>query len=298
MDKIFISNNMQMSSLVCGCMRLKDSNLSNVEIDRFVRECIDLGISSFDHAPIYGAYTCEKLFGDAVLVKDKGLRKKIELITKTGIVRVGRNGNKTFYYDSSRDEILKELEDSLLNLSTDYIDLLLVHRPDLYTSYEELGKTLDEVLDSGKVLNVGVSNFNDIQFRTLQKFMKNKLVTNQVELSVLALENMFNGVVDSAFYNDIPLMIWSPLAKGQIFNSNDENIIRLRVKLEEIAREHNTNIDVIMYSFLYSHPIKKAVITGTFRIDRIKKAIEGRRIKLSRDEWYGILEASRGLRMP
>lgn len=257
-----------------------------------------MGVTSIDHAPVYGGYTCEKIFGDAVLRKRPELRDKMQLITKAGIVCPGHYGNKTIYYKSTKEEILKEMDESLEKLGTDHVDLLLIHRPDPLADPAETADALETVVKQGKALNVGVSNFMPSQLTMLQSYMDIPLVTNQMELSVKNTENFFNGVVDDAFTRRIPLMAWSPLGGGDVFKSTDEKFVRLRTVLTKIAEEHKTTIDAVIYAWLFVHPVRIAAITGTMNADRIQTAVDATELELSYDEWYQILEASRGYAVP
>lgn len=298
MKTIKISDSLEISKVVAGCMRAKDAGMQGDNFLNFVEACMDMGITTFDHAPVYGGYECDKLFGDAVLRKNPSLRDKMQIVTKAGIVLPGRNGNKNIYYDSRREEIIKETEESLQRLGTDYIDILLVHRPDPLANPAETAEALDTLIAQGKVRYAGVSNFMPSQVEMLQSFMKNKIVINQMELSVKTTENYFNGVVDDAFTRRMPLMAWSPLGGGSVFSGEDEQSVRLRNTIGEIAEAHNTSIDTIMYAWLHIHPVNIAAITGTMNIDRIKKAVEALDVELSYDEWYEILAASRGYQVP
>lgn len=298
MRTIKISNSLEISKVVVGCMRAKDAGMQGDKFLNFVEDCMDMGITTFDHAPVYGGYECDKLFGDAVLRKNPSLRGKMQIVTKAGIVLPGRYGNKNIYYDSRRKEIIKETEESLQRLGTDYIDILLVHRPDPLANPAETAEALDTLVAQGKVRYVGVSNFMPSQVEMLQSYMKNKIVINQMELSVKTTENYFNGVVDDAFTRRMPLMAWSPLGGGSVFSGEDEQSVRLRNTIGEIAEVHNTSIDTIMYAWLYMHPVNIAAITGTMNIDRIKRAVEALDVELSYDEWYEILAASRGYQVP
>ena len=206
MKKIKLSENLELSQVVMGCMRIADSNLTENELLDLVEKCLDMGVTSIDHAPVYGGYTCEKIFGDAVLRKRPELRDKMQLITKAGIVCPGHYGNKTIYYNSTKEEILKEMDESLEKLGTDHVDLLLIHRPDPLADPAETADALETVVKQGKALNIGVSNFLPSQMTMLQSYLNIPLVTNQMELSVKNTENFFNGVVDDAFTRRIPLM--------------------------------------------------------------------------------------------
>ena len=225
-------------------------------------------------------------------------REKMQLITKAGIVCPGHYGNKTIYYNSTREEILREMDESLEKLGTDHVDLLLIHRPDPLADPAETADALETVVKQGKALHVGVSNFMPSQMTMLQSYLNIPLVTNQVELSVKNTENFFNGVVDDAFTRRIPLMAWSPLGGGDVFRSQEEKYVRLRGVLTEIAKGHETSMDAVMYAWLFMHPVRIAALTGTMNVDRIKAAAEAADLKLSYDEWYQILEASRGFSVP
>lgn len=301
-DKIMkfvkLSKNVELSKVVVGCMRIKDSGIQGDELLKFVHECLDLGVTSFDHAPVYGGYTCEKIFGDSVLRKEPQLRKKMKIVTKAGIVLPGKNDNKVIYYDSSKEEILKEVNESLLKLGTDYIDLLLIHRPDVLGNPAEMAEALESLVKEGKVLNVGVSNFMPSQINMLQSYLSIPVATNQMELSVKTVDNFFNGVTDDALSRKMPLMAWSPLGGGSVFKGNDEQSVRLREVISEIAKVHNTSIDTIMYAWLFKHPVNIAAITGTMNIKRVKTAVDALDISLTYDEWYQILAASRGYNVP
>ena len=258
MKKIKLSENLELSQVVMGCMRIADSNLTENELLDLVEKCLDMGVTSIDHAPVYGGYTCEKIFGDAVLRKRPELRDKMQLITKAGIVCPGHYGNKTIYYKSTKEEILKEMDESLEKLGTDHVDLLLIHRPDPLADPAETADALETVVKQGKALNVGVSNFLPSQMTMLQSYLNIPLVTNQMELSVKNTENFFNGVVDDAFTRRIPLMAWSPLGGGDVFKSTDEKFVRLRTVLTAIAEEHKTTIDAVIYAWLFVHPVRIA----------------------------------------
>lgn len=298
MKKIKLSDQLELSQVVMGCMRIADSKMTEDELLTLVETCLDMGVTSIDHAPVYGGYTCEKIFGDAVLRKIPELREKMQLITKAGIVCPGHYGNKTIYYNSTKEEILKEMDESLEKLGTDHVDLLLIHRPDPLADPRETAEALETVVKQGKALHVGVSNFMPSQMTMLQSCLTIPLVTNQMELSVKNTENFFNGVVDDAFTRRMPLMAWSPLGGGDVFLSQEEKYVRLRKVLSEIAGDHDTTIDAVMYAWLFRHPVRIAALTGTMNADRIKTAVQAADLDLSYDEWYRILEASRGFSVP
>ena len=215
MQRTKISSSLTMSRLVYGMWRLGDDQDTSPEhVRNKISSCLHQGITSFDQADIYGGYEAEEILGNAL--KGSHLRKEMEIVTKCDIVApVGRyKSARVKYYDTSRDHILKSVDASLKLMGIDYIDLLLLHRPDPLMDHFETGAALDEIIASGKVRNVGVSNFKPWDWNLLQAAMKNKLVTNQIELSVLAHEGFTNG--DVAFHqtHNTPIMAWSPLAGG------------------------------------------------------------------------------------
>ncbi len=298
MNYITLNENLKFSRIIAGCMRTLDAGMDGDRLRKFVHDCMELGIDTFDHAPVYGAGRCEKIFGDEVLRKEPELRDKIKIVTKAGIILPGQKGNKHIFYDSTKENLLAEMDASLERLGTDHVDLLLIHRPDVLSNPEETAEALTEIVKAGKALNVGVSNYEPAQFEALQKYLPYKLAANQMEFSVKSTYNFFNGVVDNAQMNKTALMAWSPLGGGSVFKGEDEQSIRLREVLKTIADEHQTDIDVVMYGFVLKHPAQIMPITGTMNSERIKNAVAALDLKLSYDEWYAILAASRGFDVP
>ncbi len=294
MKQIVFGDSLKLPQTIVGCMRLKDSGMQGNELLR----CLELELTAFDHAPVYGGYECEKIFGEAVLKKRPELRSKMQIVTKAGIVLPGAENNQVIYYNSSKKKIIEEVENSLKRLETEFVDLLLVHRPDPLADPAETAEALEQLVREGKALHVGVSNFTPSQISMLQSYMSIPLVTNQVELSVKSVENFFNGILDDAFIRRIPLMAWSPLGGGSVFTGTDEQAVRLRDVVGQIAKERGTAMDAIMYAWLYVHPVRIAAIMGTMNMSRMKTAVEGQSIALSYDEWYRILAASRGFDVP
>lgn len=298
LENVEICEQVKLTRIVSGCMRAKDADMSGGAFLKFVHECIDMGINCFDHAPVYGGYTCEKMFGDAVLRKEPALRKEIRLITKAGIVLPGVCGNKHIYYDSRKKSLLSEIDSSLQKLGTDYVDVLLVHRPDPLADPHETADALETIVKSGKALAVGVSNYEPSQIAALQSCLSIPLVTNQLEFSVKSPDNFLNGASDYAFQHRMSLMAWSPLGGGSVFKGQDEKSVRLRSVLQEVAQAHHTSADAVMYAWLFVHPVKLIVVTGTMNTERIKTAVDALNLSLSYDEWYAILAASRGFDVP
>ena len=298
MQRVTLADNLQMSRVIAGCMRTLEAGMDGRKLRSFVQSCLDLGIDTFDHAPVYGAGGCEQIFGDEVLKKEPGIREKIRIVTKAGIILPGQRGNRHICYDSTKENLLAEMDASLKRLSTDHVDLLLIHRPDVLGDPRETAEALEILVDSGKALHVGVSNYEPAQFEALQKYCKYPIAANQMEFSVKATYNFFNGVVDTALRCGTGLMAWSPLGGGSVFTGEDEQSVRLRAELSRIAGERQVSVDVVMYAFVLRHPANIMLITGTMNPDRIKAAVDALDLELTYDEWYAILAASRGFDVP
>ena len=300
MERINLSENLSISRIVHGLWRLSDWKMSNSEILNFVESAIELGVTTFDHADIYGNYTCEKLFGEIFTLKP-ALRKEIQLITKCGIKLVSDKfpDTKINHYDTSYKHIINSVNRSLVNLKTDYIDLLLIHRPDYLMNYEELSEAFNKLLKDGKVLNFGVSNFNSVQFETLNSYFNGNLVTNQIEVSPYCLEHFENRNIDFLQKERIKPMAWSPLAGGNLINPKDEKGLRINEKLKQIASHIGIDsIDKLIYAWILKHPAKISPIVGSGKIERLKSATESLEIQLTTEQWFDVLIASQGHPVP
>jgi predicted oxidoreductase len=222
------------------------------------------------------------------------IREKMEIVTKTGIVFKSNNRpeHDGHYYNTTFDHIVKSAERSLQNFGTDYIDVLLIHRPDPFMDPEDVARAFNQLRSEGKVNYFGVSNFTQNDFTLLQSYLDFDLVTNQIEASVLKYDNFENETIKFLQEKRINPMIWSPLAGGQIFTSQSESAIRVRNVLTEIAKKHNTeNISKIAYAWLLAHPAKLIPIVGSGKINRISEAVNALNIKLTRADWFAILDA-------
>ena len=296
MEMVKISSDLEFSRVIHGHWRLADWKLSNEELLRLVEECIDLGVTTIDHADIYGNYTCEDLFGQALALKPE-IRSKIQLVTKCGIKLISnqRPEHKIKYYDTSKEHIIKSAENSLKSLRTDYIDVLLIHRPDPFMNPEEVAEAFSTLKREGKVLYFGVSNFKPSQFNMLSAYLDFPLVTNQIEISPVYLDHFDIGTIEQCQERRIAPMAWSPLAGGRLFTSTDEQTIRVRGTLEKIREEIGaSSIDQVTYAWLFSHPAKVMPIVGSRDLSRIKTAVEALELKLTRQQWFEIWQSSKG----
>lgn len=293
------SGDLQLSQIIPGLMRLLQWNLSREQLIGWINTCIDLGMTSFDHADIYGSYQVEAAFGEA-LAASPGLRDRIEIVTKCGIALVSpqRPAHTVHHYNTTRQHIIASAERSLRNFQTDRLDLLLIHRPDALMDADEVAAALNELLHSGKVRAIGVSNFTPFQWDLLQSRLDTPLVTNQVELSLTFLDTLHDGTLDQAQQLRCPPMIWSPLAGGRLFSQNDERSVRVRAVLERIAAAHGVAPDVIALAWVLGHPSKPLPVLGTGNLDRIRASAQALTVTLDRQEWFALWEASAGHEVP
>jgi predicted oxidoreductase len=293
------NSSLSFSRLVYGVWRLADDADQSVQ---HVRAKIDAalaeGMTTFDHADIYGNYECEKLFGKA-LTDDGSLRDQMQLVTKCDIALISNKypARRVKYYDTSADYIRISVENSLQRLHTDRIDTFLIHRPDPLMNAAETGAALDGLIDSGKILSAGVSNFQPDDWRLLQKHMKNKLVINQIEMSVLHQDSFMNGDLSALQLDDIAVMAWSPLAGGRLFGDEDA-AKRVRPLLQNIADEQNTRLDVVAFAWLLQHPANIMPVVGTNNLERIKGLGEALNVTIDRETWFEIWTAAAGQKVP
>ncbi|WP_299985322.1 aldo/keto reductase family oxidoreductase [uncultured Ruegeria sp.] len=296
MQRVKLSDTLEMSRLVYGMWRLgDDSDTSTAHVEAKIQACLDQGITTFDQADIYGGYAAEAVLGNA-LRTNPSLRQKMEIVTKCDIVApMGRYADaKVKYYDTSRAHILKSVDTSLSEMAIDHIDLLLIHRPDPLMDHHETGAALDEVVASGKVRAVGVSNFRPWDWSLLQSAMKTQLVTNQVEISLGEISPFANG--DLAFHQQHghPLMAWSPLGGGLLMAGNPP----VGVVADEIASEFGVDRATVAVAFLLAHPANILPVLGTNNLDRIRRASDALKVKLDRESWFRLYEAALGHEVP
>jgi len=300
MQRVDLTEDLSFSRIVHGMMRLSEWNLSKEQRLRLIEEVIDTGISTFDHADIYGNYVCEELFGESLSLKPQ-LREKMEIVTKCGIVLQSKNrpAHRSHHYDTSKEHILLSVENSLKNLKTDYIDLLLIHRPDPLMNPESVAEAFDQLLNEGKVRHFGVSNFKQSQIKMLETYVAQPLVTNQIELNPYNLENFTDGSIDFCLEAQIPPMAWSPLAGGELLNGTSEKALRLRGALKEVEGEIGAQgLDEVLYTWLLTHPSSIIPIVGSGKMNHIQSAINSLQHKMTPHQWFHIYQASLGHDVP
>lgn len=291
------ANGPALSPIVAGAWRLHSWGWTPQERLRWIEQCVELGITSFDHAAVYGRYTAEGLFGEALTLAP-GLRSKLQLVSKCGIQLVSpqRPGNRLQHYDTSAAHIVASAENSLRELRTDHLDLLLVHRPDALLDAAEVVEAFDTLRSAGKVRHFGASNFTPSQFALLDS--KVTLATNQIELSPLALDALHNGMLDQAQQLGRRPMIWSPVAGGRLFTGEDERARRVRAVLTSIAERLGVLPATVVYAWLFRLPSRPVPVVGSRRLDAMREAWAALDVQLDAQTWYEIWTASTGHNVP
>ncbi len=287
MKRVALSENLSLSAVIQGFWRLNSWDLSTQELVQFMHECIGRGVTTFDTAEVYGGTLCEKAIGDA-LAADPSLRGQIELVTKMGIYRENGFG----YYNTSYERIQQSCRESLERLHTDSLDLYLIHREDPLLDPWEAARALKDLKAAGLVKEVGVSNFDPFKFDALYQAMDGQLVTNQIEWNPVCFEHFNSGMMDYLTGHRIHPMIWSPLAGGRLFQDGDEPCRKALAKIREIAERHNVDPSVIVYAWIFYHPVGAMPIVGSRQLARLDLAVQALDVQLERYEWYEIYSAS------
>ncbi|WP_297117548.1 aldo/keto reductase family oxidoreductase [Enterobacter sp. ECC-175] len=286
----------EFSRFVMGYWRLMDWNMSAQQLASFIEEHLDLGITTVDHADIYGGYQCEAAFGEALRLAP-ALRDRMEIVTKCGIATTARPENALGHYITDRNHIIESAERSLANLATDRIDLLLIHRPDPLMDADEVAQAFLELHQSGKVRHFGVSNFTPAQFALLQSRLPFTLATNQVEISPVHQPLLLDGTLDQLQQLRIRPMAWSCLGGGRLFN--DDEFQPLRDELEAVARELNAeSIEQVVYAWILRLPSKPLPIIGSGKIERVRSALAAEALQMTRQQWFRIRKAALGYDVP
>ncbi len=268
--------------------------LSLAAQERFIDQCLDLGIKDFDHADIYGCYTTESEFG-AILKRRKDLKNKVQITTKCGIKLIceERPTHKIKSYDSSAAHILQSAENSLMELGTDQIDLLLLHRPDYLMNPSEIAEAFTQLKQAGKVKYFGVSNFTPSQFDLLNSYTP--LVTNQIEVSISHRNAFEDGALDQCMKHKIQPTAWSPLGGGAIFGKTEDVSLQAIQKVAStLGDKYDAGIDQILLAWINKHPARIVSVLGTSKIKRVAAALQALEIKMTHEEWYELWQAAIG----
>ncbi|MGC8708514.1 MAG: aldo/keto reductase [Athalassotoga sp.] len=292
------------SEIALGCMRIADMPVKDVS--KLITTAIEEGINFFDHADIYGGGKSEEVFGTA-LKEMKGVREKIFIQTKCGI----RDG----YYDFSKDHILEAVDGSLKRLKTDYIDVLLLHRPDALVDPEEVAEAFSILHASGKVRNFGVSNHNPMQIELLSQYLNQRIIVNQLQLSITNTGMIDAGlnvnmqidksvdrdgsVLDYCRLNGITIQAWSPFQYGffdGVFLDNTK-FKTLNDEMDKVAKKYDVPKSAIPIAWILRHPAKIQPIVGTTNAKRLKEICQASNVNLTKKEWYDLYKAA-GNKLP
>ena len=296
MERISLNSDVSLSRLIYGMWRIgDDADTSTSHVQAKIESCLSQGITTMDQADIYGGYEAEEILGNAL--KGTNLRDKIEIVTKCDIVApAGRYSDvKVKYYDTSRAHVMASVEHSLRLTGTDYVDLLLIHRPDPMMDAEETGAALDEIVASGKAKSVGVSNFKLHDWTLLQSAMSSPLVTNQIELSLLAHEGFTNGDVAYLQERKVAPMAWSPLGGGSLFSQENKLLLNALKAIGEVSGVDETAVAV---AWLLAHPAKIMPVMGTNSLARIGKISDALKVKMDRETWFELYSIALGSEVP
>lgn len=286
----------KLSRIIAGTMNWGKwgKNLNTNEMVSLLETCIKNGITTFDHADIYGGHTTEEEFGTAF--KKSGIeRHDIQLITKCGVKYVSDKRNYSIkHYDYSQEYIIWSVENSLKNLQTDYIDALLLHRPSPLMHADEIAETIDKLRNQGKIRSFGVSNFTPSQTELLQQ--KIKIDYNQIQFSVTHHEAITNGELDYMQAHSITPMAWNPL--GVVFKEDIPQTQRIKNILDQLTEKYHTNRDSLLLAWILQHPSNILPVIGTTDATRIKNSIEALSLKLDIEEWFALWTESMGNKVP
>ena len=292
----------EFSRIVFGTWRILDDPETRTPAGLLERlhACVEAGITTVDTAEIYGVYRVEEALGEA-FAKDPSLRMRMELVSKCGIYIPCEYhpDRRTAFYNATAQRIVKSAEKSLRFLGTDYLDLLLVHRPDWLTSVDETAEGLNQLLRQGKIRAAGVSNYSVSQFEALNARMAQPLVTNQVEFSLLHMNPMYDGVFDHAQQHRYRPMAWSPLAQGRLLDVSHEAGRRVQEVCSGLSAKYgNATVDQLAYAWIMAHPAGALPVIGTHRLQRIRGAAATADITLEREDWYALWTAAEGHPIP
>jgi predicted oxidoreductase len=265
-----------------------------------LQACRELGITTIDTAEIYGLYEVEEVLGRA-LALEPGLRAQLEIVTKCGIyVPCDRHPDRrAAFYNVSAKKIVSSAEKSLRLLGTDYLDLLLVHRPDWLTGADETARGLETLLAQGKIRHAGVSNYNVHQLDLLASRMARPLVTNQIELSLFHMAQLFDGTLDQCQKLGIAPMAWSPLGGGRLFADDDEPAARVRATMTTLAPKYGgASPTELALAWVLAHPSRPLAVFGTNKTERLPTIARATSVALEREDWYLLWQAAQGRRIP
>jgi predicted oxidoreductase len=280
------------SPLIIGTMRwgIWGANFNISETQNFINAALKEGLTTFDCADIYGNYTTEELFGKA-LSEMSVKRSQIQIISKCGIEMPCENRNyKVKAYNYSKEHILNSVENSLKNLHTDYLDVLLLHRPSPLMNPLEIIESFDILKSQEKVKHFGVSNFSVSQFDLINQYFP--LITNQIECSLNETKSFDDGTLDQLMVKKLAPMAWSPM--GNYFSEETAQNLRIKKVVEKLCEKYNCLEDQILLAFILRHPAEILPVLGTSKVEHLKNAVKALEINLEHEDWFLLLEASAG----
>ena len=286
------------SKVIAGVIRWGSwgSKMSSSKMASMINSCVEYGVTTFDHADIYGNYTTEREFGDALILS--GIpREQVQLITKCGIIKpcAEKPGFQISHYNTSKRHIIESVEQSLENLNTEYIDVMMINRPSPVMNYEEMAEAFDLLKESGKVNYFGVVNFSPDQIRAMSRYFP--IMSNQVEVSMTHLTPLFDGTIDTCIAHDMIPMSWSPLGGGSIYTHTKAGN-KLEMRLQKLAAKYGWTLSDMALLFLMHHPAGILPVVNYAKADKIREAVELLDVELSNEQWFEILIASQGEELP
>ncbi|HVZ25350.1 MAG TPA: aldo/keto reductase [Sediminibacterium sp.] len=288
-----------LSSPIAGCMRWGawGAGFDTFQYRQMIEACLQLGITCFDHADIYGDYTTEAEFGLA-LAENPALRPHLKLITKCGIQMMtpNRPAHTIKSYNSSAAHIRASVEQSLRNFHTDYLDVLLLHRPDPLLDPGEVAESVEQLKNQGKILSFGVSNFLPHQVALLAKYTL--VEYNQVEISIVQLTSLYDGTLEQCMQHKIIPMAWSPLGGGVFTEDSHPRFRMISATALELAEKYGTGPNEILLAWLQRHPAGILPVIGTTKLERLAQAKAAHAISMEREDWFRLLMASTGEDVP
>ena len=283
------------NSPVAGCMRWGKwgAEFSTADYRQMIENCLANGINSFDHADIYGDYTTEAEFGKA-LKEDLSLRSQMRIITKCGIQMLAsaRPDHTIKSYNTSAQHIISSVERSLKNFGTEYLDVLLIHRPDPLLNPLEVAEAVAYLKQQGKILSFGVSNFLPHQVNVLAPHTG--IAFNQVAISIVQREALTNGVLENCMQHGIVPQAWAPLGGGTFTDDNHPRFRSISATASELAEKYDTGLNEILLAWLHTHPAGIISVIGTTKIERLLQAKKAAAIRLEREDWFKLLLSAAG----
>lgn len=299
LEKIQMTDSgLQFSKFIQGYWRMAEWNMSSQESLTFLKQHVELGITTVDHAHIYGSPSCEQLFGEALKLQPS-IRDDIEIVSKCGIQLPCNESGTVAHYRSDAKSIIESVDLSLSRLGVDSIDALLIHRPDFLMDADEVAEAFKRLEGAGKVHNFGVSNFSASQFSLLQSRLDKPLITNQIEINPINMQSLDDGLLDYLSEHRVIPMAWSCLGGGRILTETSETMEKVRATLAVVAHEVGAeSIDQLIFAWVLALPSKPLPIIGSGKIDRVASAVRSSEIALNREQWYRIWTAFKGHAVP